>query len=95
MKKVGIREIKAHLSRYLREVKKGDEIIITDRGRTIAHIVSAGPKGERDKLHESLSLMSQRGLVKLPERWGKPIGRPQREEMRGSPVADAVIEDRR
>lgn len=95
MKKAGIREIKAHLSRYLKEVKKGDEIIITERGKAIAHIVSAGPNGGKDKLYECLSLMSKRGLVKLPERWGKPAGRPQREAMRGSPVSDAVIEDRR
>jgi len=95
MEQAGIREIKAHLSRYLKEVKRGDKIIITERGKAIACIVSIGQKGKEDKLYEGLSVMSKRGLVKLPERWGKPIGRPQRETMIGSPVSDAIIEDRR
>jgi len=95
MEKAGIREIKAHLSRYLKEVKKGDVIVITERGKAIAHIVSAGLNGERNKLHEGLSRMLKKGLVRLPERWGKPVGCPEREAMRRSPVSDAVIEDRR
>jgi prevent-host-death family protein len=37
--RVGIRKLKNHLSRYLRMVKKGHSITITDRGRPIAQIV--------------------------------------------------------
>lgn len=95
MKKAGIREIKAHLSRYLQDVKKGEEVIITDRGRAIAHIVPVGSSTEKGELYESLSRMSEGGLVRLPERWGKPSGRPLRQKVKGSPVSDAVIEDRR
>ena len=95
MKEAGVREVKAHLSQYLREVKKGDEIIITERGNVIAHIVSASPNGGENRLYEDLSLMAKRGLVRLPVRWGKPTGRPRREAMKGSPLSDAVIEDRR
>jgi len=95
MKKAGIREVKAHLSKYLQDVKKGDEVIITDRGRAVAHIVPVGSGGEGGRLYESLSQLSKRGLVKLPERWGKPVARPEREQVKGSPLSDAVIEDRR
>jgi prevent-host-death family protein len=36
---VGIRDLKAQLSKYLRMVKKGQSITITDRGKPIAQII--------------------------------------------------------
>ncbi|MDO9534982.1 MAG: type II toxin-antitoxin system prevent-host-death family antitoxin [Bacillota bacterium] len=36
---VGIREAKANLSRLLKDVQKGAEILLTDRGRPIGKIV--------------------------------------------------------
>ena len=40
MKRVGIRELKESLSRYLREAERGEAIEVTDRGRVIAVIRS-------------------------------------------------------
>ena len=39
MNKVGIRELKSHLSHYLRRVKAGETLIITERGKPIGRIV--------------------------------------------------------
>jgi prevent-host-death family protein len=39
---VGIRDAKIHLSKYLRLVKQGREIILTERGRPIGKIVPMG-----------------------------------------------------
>jgi prevent-host-death family protein len=39
---VGIRDVKIHLSKYLRLVKQGREIILTERGRPIGKIVPMG-----------------------------------------------------
>jgi prevent-host-death family protein len=36
---VGVRELKSQLSRYLRRVKTGETIIITDHGKPIARLV--------------------------------------------------------
>lgn len=36
---VGVRDLKAHLSAYLREVKEGGTIVITDRGTPVGRIV--------------------------------------------------------
>ncbi|NIM93347.1 MAG: type II toxin-antitoxin system prevent-host-death family antitoxin [Anaerolineales bacterium] len=36
---VGIRELRNHLSRYLREIKKGRSIVITERGKPIGRII--------------------------------------------------------
>jgi hypothetical protein len=35
MKAVGVRELKNRLSEYLRLVKNGEEILVTDRGRSL------------------------------------------------------------
>ena len=39
MRSVGVRELRQHASRYLREVEKGESLQVTDRGRPIAMIV--------------------------------------------------------
>jgi prevent-host-death family protein len=40
---VGIHEAKTHLSRLLREVEEGDEIVLTRGGHAIARIVAEAP----------------------------------------------------
>lgn len=41
MKKAGIREARQSLSALIEDVKKGREILITDRGRPVARLVPA------------------------------------------------------
>jgi antitoxin (DNA-binding transcriptional repressor) of toxin-antitoxin stability system len=38
MVSTGIRELKAHLSRYLRRVARGEIVLVTDRGRPVAEL---------------------------------------------------------
>src|ERR1700722_11595562 len=38
-KQVGIREFKAQLSGYLREVKKGHTLVITERGKAVGRVM--------------------------------------------------------
>lgn len=38
MRTVGVRELKARLSQYLRDVQGGDVILVTDRGRVVAEL---------------------------------------------------------
>ena len=40
MKAVGVRELKAHLSRYLRDVAAGEVVLVTDRGTVVAELRS-------------------------------------------------------
>ena len=37
--KVGVRELRENLSSYLARVKDGDEVIVTERGATVARIL--------------------------------------------------------
>ncbi len=44
MKTVGSRELKNRLGRYLGLVRKGETIIVTDRGKPVARIVAPRPE---------------------------------------------------
>lgn len=41
MKKVGVADLKAHLSAHLREVKKGEVLLVMERSEPVARIVPA------------------------------------------------------
>jgi antitoxin (DNA-binding transcriptional repressor) of toxin-antitoxin stability system len=42
MKTAGVRELKTHLSNFLRDVARGDVILVTDRGRVVAELRPPG-----------------------------------------------------
>jgi antitoxin (DNA-binding transcriptional repressor) of toxin-antitoxin stability system len=44
VKAVGIRELKDRLSEYLRLVKEGEEILVTDRGDVVAELRQPTPR---------------------------------------------------
>lgn len=55
---VGIRELKTQLSEYLRRVKAGQTIVITERGQPIGRIV---PQAE--SLDERMQRLADAGLI--------------------------------
>lgn len=89
METVGIRELKKNLSRYLKRVKSGERIIISDRKKEVAIIV---PRGKEAVDEEVLQLI-QSGVADWPG--GKPLGISTRIVSRGDSVSGAVLEDRR
>jgi antitoxin (DNA-binding transcriptional repressor) of toxin-antitoxin stability system len=42
MKTVGVRDLKTHLSAHLRDIERGDVILVTDRGRVVAELRPPG-----------------------------------------------------
>ncbi|MCI0589942.1 MAG: type II toxin-antitoxin system prevent-host-death family antitoxin [Planctomycetes bacterium] len=47
MRTAGIREARQNLSALLEEVRKGREVLITDRGRPVARLVPPRPSSAR------------------------------------------------
>lgn len=43
MDKVGVRELRQNLSRYLGQVKEGESFVVTERGREVARLSPSGP----------------------------------------------------
>lgn len=96
MKKAGVRELRLHFSRYLQEIKQGEQILITERGKEIAQILPFFPnqgKQER-KTQATLQKLAQKGLIQLSPRQ-RFVAPPKRIKFIGSPFSDTVIEDRR
>jgi prevent-host-death family protein len=89
METIGIRELKENLGRYMKMVRTGEKIVITDRKKEIAVIMPLGKKDKEEKIYQLI----QRGVVFW--RGGKPAGMPVRINSKGKRVSDAVIEDRR
>lgn len=50
MAEVGIRELRDHLSKYLDEVQRGHDLVVTDRGRAIARILPVSGEATLDRL---------------------------------------------
>ncbi len=63
MKAVGIRELKNHLSEYVRLVRDGEEIQVTYRGEVVAEL--RRPESPReDGLHPGLRELFRRGTAR-------------------------------
>lgn len=65
MRTVGIRELKNQLSDYVRQVRAGETILVTDRGEVVAEINPPGRREEDPSLPPGLLEMARKGLVRL------------------------------
>lgn len=95
IKSVGIRELKTHLSKYLRKVKNGGEIIISERGKVVARIIPVDKRPKLPHLETVLLKLSEDGKIILPIIYKKPPPPLSRKKIEGSPFSDAVREGRR
>lgn len=62
MKITTVSKLKASLSEYLRSVKAGEEVLVTERGRPIAKLT---PAANSDMLPDQLVEMEKQGLIKI------------------------------
>jgi antitoxin (DNA-binding transcriptional repressor) of toxin-antitoxin stability system len=69
MKTIGVRELKAQLSRVLREVNGGDSYLVTDRGRVVAELRRPGmvdaSASDEDR---ALARLAAAGVLRVAER---------------------------
>lgn len=87
---VGVKEFKNSLSKYLRAVRGGEVVLVTDRGKVVAEIrPRAGRAGDDE---QALLQLEREGLVTRGR--GRPAeGGPVRLP-RGVSASRMVIEDR-
>ena len=84
---VGIRELKNNLSRYLEQVERGVEVVVTDRGRPVARL-----NGVDSMEGDRLAKLIDAGLVRPPA--SRVRQRPVPLAAGGS-VSELVTEQRR
>src|SRR4051812_31113202 len=86
MTMVGIRELKAHLSEYLRRVKKGEAIAVSEHGKKIALLTPSKEGAGSSGLWE----LARRGIVEWSG--GRPKGLRPLVKIKGKPLSQTVIE---
>ncbi len=90
METVGVRELKTHLSRYLRDLRRGKRLLITDRGRSIAVITPIEAPVEAEWAHQL--------VAEGRAHWNgtKPRASTRAVRLKGQRLASSVVlEDRR
>ncbi len=93
MSTVGIKELKNRLTEYLRRTKKGEEVIVTERGKPIAVIQSIESVDQLQSLEAKLAKLAAQGIVTLPVR--KPRKKIRLVTASGTPVSQAILAERR
>lgn len=84
-------QIKARLSEYLRQVKDGGEVVITERGIPVARLVPLAPDEKRATREERLV---RSGALRPPTAPRRPLGAPKLQRGGGRAVLDALITER-
>ena len=79
MRAVGVKQLKARLSEYLRHVRSGETILVTDRDEVVAELRPARRQSlQTDDVGEVLELLAEQGQVTLPSvPKGKWIWKPR------------------
>ncbi len=85
---VGVRELKTRLSEYLRRVKAGETILITDHGQPVGRIVAAS-----QSLEARLQAMVDTGTLAWSGQKLEPMV-PVAPAQGQQSVAELLIEDR-
>jgi prevent-host-death family protein len=87
MTTVGIRELKAHLSKYIHLASEGERVVVTHRGKDVAIIQAP------DAQHDGLRRLMESGMVKWSGGKPKgPTGPPIK--IKGGPISQTVLDMR-
>ena len=89
-KAVGVRELKTRLGSYLREVRRGRTIVVTDRGEPVAELrpITRARSGSDAEIERLVALGRLTRVSRTPQAPFRPIRR------KGRSLSDAIVEDR-
>ena len=65
MTSVGVRDLKNRLSEYLRRVRLGESVLVTDRGEVVAELSPPRQEATGSSAPAGLLALAKRGLVTL------------------------------
>ncbi len=93
MSVVGVRELKNRLTQYLVRAKRGEEVIVTERGKPIALLQSIQSVERPQSLEARLAKLAAQGVLTLPTR--KRLKKVRLVKVSGRPISKTILEDRR
>ena len=79
---VGIRELRAGLSRYVEQVKQGEEIVVTEHGKPVARLVPMNGERKFDRLIREGVLIPARSRAASSRRRSPVKGSSERNRAR-------------
>jgi antitoxin (DNA-binding transcriptional repressor) of toxin-antitoxin stability system len=92
MKTVSVSELKANLSRYLRDVRRGSEIQVLDRGVPVARLTQPGRLGN-DQTNAHRERLISAGIVRAGKGKAADVLKKPALKIRGG-LSRALDEDR-
>lgn len=93
MKRVGLRDLKNRLSEYVRLVRAGEHVQVTDRGQVVADLRPPTPAKGSDPA-AGLAALERRGLLRPPAAEGRARYRRRPRLVPRGTVQRLVDEDR-
>lgn len=94
MKTVGVRELKNRLSEYLRQVRAGEGVLVTDRGQVVAEFTPPGQGATDPSVPPGLLALARRGLMTIGAPPGADPYPPMRRTRRRHSAAELLNEER-
>ncbi len=95
MQSVGIRDLKGRLTHYLRLIKGGEKLVVTERGKPIALIRPLDGNEGQATVEERLAVLAKQGKIRLPLKKGRFNLKTPPIKVKGTPLSRIIIEDRR
>jgi len=93
MVSVGVREFKNHLSEYLRRVKAGEVVEVTERGKPIARLLASEPASEEKAVEAKIWEMVAQGKAhwsgRKPRRYSPEVAAEP-----GTSLSDLIVKER-
>ena len=89
MVQVGLREANMHFSKYLKLVREGQEVVVTERGNPVAVIKPLMKGGTPD---DKIKSMEDQGILRRAVKGKLPLGRTI--GIAGKPLSETMIEGR-
>jgi len=91
---VGIKELKNKLTYYLKLTRKGDRIVVTDRGVPVAVLHSLDQIENSAGVEERLASLGKKGMLRLP-RGRKKLAAFEAIAAAGKPASEIIVENRK
>ena len=95
MQSVGIRDLKSRLTHYLRLIKGGERLVVTERGKPVALIRPLDGTEAQASIEERLVVLAKQGKIRLPLKKGRFDVKTPPIKVKGKPLSRIIIEDRR
>ncbi len=95
MRTVGIRELKNNLSEYIRRVRAGETVLVTDRGEIVAELSAPGTSKSDPSVPPGLVALVRRGLATVGSAASPDLYQPLPRKRRGKLTATQLLDEER